>query len=845
MALTLGLVRGLAVTEEGVVLPNTALQVKNQDSGSPIRLYTVDGNPTQNSEKGVFVTDGAGRYEFRALRGQSLVIRGLAADGTTLLFEQYDIQPGDYSDITSISAPPGTVSSVAGRIGDVVLVKADVGLGSVDNTSDASKPVSTATQAALDAKLPAAAVTPYTSTLLEAATSAAARTTLGLGTAAVASSDDFSAAGHDHAFAALTGKPTTVAGYGIADAATVAQVTGKMDKSTLTAKGSLVSASGAATPIELAVGAASQVLAVDASEPSGLGWKTLAKADVGLANVDNTTDLNKPVSTATQTALNAKASLNYSASAGFKTLVIGASTFSRSYVTYTAGSNYARASNVVTTQFSIGSQGVIPIVGQKVRVVSTSTPGVDVTSTIASVAFVSGTTYSITLPDARANLASAANIMVQMTGMATNTHCWPLMLNALCGGTLDYVNLSVGGTYTDEWIDVDRIAAATAAGPYDLGILNFGYGNAINSHVDAASYVVDKIFEALDAYASLCRWCVLVSNFGTTDVGLTPTSQIFTLNSRVDAYLKREVSRRYPNVVFVDLQSHAVNLATVGTSTQAMIDGRPPTGLLDSSGIHYTPYANELLARLVAREVQKMIPELTPYPQTSADNVFVNTVLDYDSQPNPNGIKCWDANTASIPATLPGLGTLGTLPTGTTLFEDGATGAMTALFSFEDSPFGGKRLVFTFNDPVGVPTGLTLGIYHAGAVGSDLTTLLNNTAFQNKDLDLWVDCGWSGFNTGALRSVYVQLVAKIGGVDVVLAAPISDYGTNAMSNTANTWDRGFSGILRTPSAFRIPSGVTYTNAQIQLVFRTVADTPLGNLKVTWGRMQLTARQPLI
>jgi hypothetical protein len=35
-------------------------------------------------------------------------------------------------------------------------------------------------------------------------------------------------------------------------------------------------------------------------------WQTLDKAAVGLANVDNTSDANKPVSTATQTALNAK-----------------------------------------------------------------------------------------------------------------------------------------------------------------------------------------------------------------------------------------------------------------------------------------------------------------------------------------------------------------------------------------------------------------------------------------------------------------------------------------------------------------------------------------------------------
>lgn len=45
-----------------------------------------------------------------------------------------------------------SVSSVAGKTGVVVLAKADVGLGNVDNTSDANKPVSTAQQAVLDQK---------------------------------------------------------------------------------------------------------------------------------------------------------------------------------------------------------------------------------------------------------------------------------------------------------------------------------------------------------------------------------------------------------------------------------------------------------------------------------------------------------------------------------------------------------------------------------------------------------------------------------------------------------------------------------------------------------------------
>lgn len=50
------------------------------------------------------------------------------------------------------------VTSVAGRGGDVVLDKNDIGLNNVDNTSDANKPISTATQEALNKKVDASAI---------------------------------------------------------------------------------------------------------------------------------------------------------------------------------------------------------------------------------------------------------------------------------------------------------------------------------------------------------------------------------------------------------------------------------------------------------------------------------------------------------------------------------------------------------------------------------------------------------------------------------------------------------------------------------------------------------------
>lgn len=62
---------------------------------------------------------------------------------------------------SQLPASVGAVTSVNTQTGDVVLAKADIGLGNVDNTSDANKPISSATQTALDGK----ASTSHTHTL--------------------------------------------------------------------------------------------------------------------------------------------------------------------------------------------------------------------------------------------------------------------------------------------------------------------------------------------------------------------------------------------------------------------------------------------------------------------------------------------------------------------------------------------------------------------------------------------------------------------------------------------------------------------------------------------------------
>jgi hypothetical protein len=126
----------------------------------------------------------------------------------------------------------GAVDSVAGKAGVVTLVKGDVGLGSVDNTSDANKPISTATQTALNAKVDK-----------------------------------------------VTGKGLSTEDYTSAEKTKLA-----------------------------GIAAGAQVNTV-ASVAGRTGAVVLAKADVGLGSVDNTADASKPISTATQTALDLKAPL--------------------------------------------------------------------------------------------------------------------------------------------------------------------------------------------------------------------------------------------------------------------------------------------------------------------------------------------------------------------------------------------------------------------------------------------------------------------------------------------------------------------------------------------------------
>lgn len=126
------------------------------DGHAVTKAYADSLSPNILAGSGVSVTPGTGqitvavdetvaRLASPAFTGNPTAPTQLASDNSTRIATTAFVKSQGY-----LTTAP--VSSVAGRTGAVVLTKGDVGLGSVDNTSDADKPVSTAQQTALNLK---------------------------------------------------------------------------------------------------------------------------------------------------------------------------------------------------------------------------------------------------------------------------------------------------------------------------------------------------------------------------------------------------------------------------------------------------------------------------------------------------------------------------------------------------------------------------------------------------------------------------------------------------------------------------------------------------------------------
>jgi hypothetical protein len=187
------------------------------------------------------------------------------------------------------------------------LTKATVGLGNCDNTSDANKPVSTAQQTALNAKANLASPT-FTGTV-----AGISKSMVGLGNVDNTTDANKPVSTAQQTALNLKANQTSLD-------TTNTNVTNLQNKTnamtynsgtnTLTMNESVIVNVDESLNGNVTIGNAStDTLVVNSATTFNGSVSGLTKTTVGLGNLDNTSDANKPVSTAQQTALNLKANL--------------------------------------------------------------------------------------------------------------------------------------------------------------------------------------------------------------------------------------------------------------------------------------------------------------------------------------------------------------------------------------------------------------------------------------------------------------------------------------------------------------------------------------------------------
>jgi len=202
------------------------------------------------------------------------------------------------------------------RTGDIDITKANVGLGNVDNTSDLNKPISTATQAALDGKVDKVtgkglSTNDFTTAEKEKLAGIAAGAEVNVQanwSEADSTSDAFIQ--NKPSIPTKTSDLTNDSGF-VTDATMQSALDQKVDKVPGKQLSTEDFTSAEKTKLE-GIEAGAQVNTITGVKGSAessyrSGNVSISKTDIGLGNVDDTSDLDKPISAAMQTALNSKA----------------------------------------------------------------------------------------------------------------------------------------------------------------------------------------------------------------------------------------------------------------------------------------------------------------------------------------------------------------------------------------------------------------------------------------------------------------------------------------------------------------------------------------------------------
>jgi len=326
--------------------------------GTPVSatLTNATGLPITGGTTGTLTVSRGGTG-----RTTATTAYGIIAAGTTATGNQQTIAPGTSGHILKSGGASALAAFAAGA-------PADVALGNVNNTSDANKPVSTAQQAALDLKEDLA--NKSTSTSLGASntlypTQNAVKTYVDAAVVAGGSYNDEQA--QDAIGSILVDSSEIDLTYNDATPSITASIVAssideaKLDASvnaSLDLANSALQAAAIGTTVQ-GYSANTTILGntttgtgaiVRATSPALVTPTGIVKGDVGLGNVDNTSDASKPISTATQTALDAKQPLDTDL-----TTIAGLTATTDNFMVATASAWASRTPTQARSQLGLGT----------------------------------------------------------------------------------------------------------------------------------------------------------------------------------------------------------------------------------------------------------------------------------------------------------------------------------------------------------------------------------------------------------------------------------------------------------------------------------------------------------